>query len=122
MRLLSTEDEREKLLQKLKMAELTPEIDSAIRIVEESIEFANLRELIVEMFEPNKTPDTLEGIVESGYVHHEMRAFAHMIDKIAANTRAQKFKEFYGYTVNSKGYYVKNDYIDKDDDGYKILR
>lgn len=122
MRLLSTEDEREELLQKLKKADSTPEIDSAIRIVEESIEFAKLRELIVEMFEPTKTPDTLEGIVESGYVHNEMRSFAQMINKIADNTRAQKFKEFYGYTVNSHGYYIQKNDADEDDDGYKILR
>ena len=96
MRVLSTVKEREELLQRLHGAPNTPEIQAAIRIVEEAIEFAHLRDYIVKMFEAPSGLKTIDQIVSSGYMHHEMRPFAYAVEEIYENTRKQRFKSFYG--------------------------
>jgi len=109
MRILSTQEEREELLNRLGRAPNTPEVEVAIRIVEEAIAFAELRVMIVNLFEAHDTPNTFEKIVESHYIHHEMRPFINAIDDLYNNTRLQRFKQFYGYSqskIDEEGYTV----------------
>jgi len=95
MRVLSTAKQRTELLQKLYGAPSTEEVKSAIRIVEEAVEYAELRDLVLKMFEVQGVPDSFEKVVEQGWVHNEMRPFVKFIDELRENTRLQKFKAFY---------------------------
>lgn len=74
----------------------TPEIRSAIMIVEEAERFAELRELIAKAYGSPNTPDTFEEVIESKYVNNELRPLGKMLDEIYDDIRAQKFKHFYG--------------------------
>lgn len=96
MKLLSTEIEREKLLKRLRSAPKTREVESAIRIVEEAIEYAQLRDIITNVFNTPYCPGTIEKIVESSWMPHEMRLLSTAIEKIYLNVKEQRFKNFYG--------------------------
>ena len=110
MRLFSTDDERTALLQRLYGAPNTPEVQSAIRIVEEAIEFAEMRVLVAKIYESHGAPSNFEDILTSGWIQHEMRPFAHYIDELYENIRLQRFKSFYLSTPS-----------DIDDEGYKTI-
>lgn len=110
MRLFSTDDERTALLQRLAGAPNTPEVQSAIRIVEEAIEFADMRLLVTKIYESHGAPNQFEDILTSGWIQHEMRPFAHYIDELYKNIRLQRFKSFY-----------LSEPSDIDDEGYKTI-
>lgn len=111
MQIFSTNDERKELLRRLRSAPNTPEIESAIRIVEEAMQFADLRDLIVKLFETYSAPGSFEQIVESRYIHPEMRPFSNAINDLYELTRLQRFKKFYEYDEESN----------IDEDGYTII-
>jgi hypothetical protein len=95
MREFSTNEERQLLLQRLNNAPSTEEIRIAIRIVEEAMDYAVLRESVIKIFSSPKCPQTFEEIVESGIVHNEMRVFCNAIDEMHRDMKLEKFKDFY---------------------------
>lgn len=96
MRILSTRKERKSLLERLHGGPDTPEIRSAIKIVEEAELFSELRDLIAKAYSSPNTPETFDEIIESKYVNNELRPLGKMLDEIYTDIRAQKFKHFYG--------------------------
>lgn len=95
MRVFSTDEERKALLKRLNDAPDTEEIRLAIRIVEEAMDYADLRDAIEKIFDVPRCPQTLEEIFESKVVHHEMRPFCTLIDEIHRDVKLQKFRGFY---------------------------
>jgi hypothetical protein len=95
MRIFSTEEERGELLQRLSDAPESPEIKLAIRVVQEANDFAEICSLVERMFEAYDAPETLERIVASAHVYHEMKPFCAAINELFVNIRLQRFKQFY---------------------------
>lgn len=110
MKLFSTDEERTVLLQRLHGAPNTPEIQSAIRIIEESIEYAEMRKLVANIFKDYPNIDKFENIAELPVEAYSMRFFCDYIDNLYKDIRLQRFKDFWN-----------GDTSDIDDEGYKVI-
>lgn len=110
MKLFSTDEERTVLLQRLYGAPNTPEIQSAIRIIEESIEYAEMRKLVSNIFKAYPNIDKFENIAQRPMEFYSMRLFYEYIDNLYKDIRLQRYKDFWNGETS-----------DIDDEGYKVI-